>query len=389
MKFSIPGLLGAIGELPSVINKGLLGPLNVNPSLGLDPMQVDQARQTALNDMAYGMMAAPRSNPMAGMAFARGNARENFSGRMVDILREQEIERMKQQRAAGDAYIQTLPEGIRGAAQVAGAQPVAQAQIAAALSPQEQPWRVLTPEEEAAVPGLDPSLIYKTNGQDIEVLGGRPPAPTIGNISVGGAGPPGLPDWAKKRQEQIATQVTDFETKADTARANIQRIDGMIEKSKKAKLSGMMAPGVLGTAEFLRSLGLEVAPEAMSDARVLQSSINENHMKWVQSLGGARGMTDSENKKLENMFTKIQDSPEQRVNILMALREGDAKTYEQAQASIKRKERQLIDLSEGKMGTTDLDPLPAAPTNVSQYPQAVNPKTKEVLIFKDGKWQKP
>jgi hypothetical protein len=102
-RFNIPGLLGALGELPSVINRGLLGPLPVNPQLGLDPTMVRQAEDTALNDMAFGMIAGHPMGGGAALFSARQNARDNFSGRMVEILREQEFARMNDERKKEDA----------------------------------------------------------------------------------------------------------------------------------------------------------------------------------------------------------------------------------------------------------------------------------------------
>jgi hypothetical protein len=150
-----------------------------------------------------------------------------------------------------------------------------------------------------------------------------------------------------------------------------------------------MAPGVIGAAEFLRSLGVEIAPEAIQDARTFQSAIAGNHMAWVQSLGGARGMTEFENKKLAELFPKIQDSPEARLAILKALRDADAQNYEAARKGVSRKNKQLDALAQGDIGIADFEDLPAAPEAAMTYPRAINPKTKEELILKDGKWQKP
>jgi hypothetical protein len=349
---------------------------------------LQQARQGAGTDFAMGLVAGG-NDPRTLLASRRG-ATEGFRNRLIDIMREQEMARMMESRDEQQkkeaAYRATLPAEVQPVADVAGLPNIASRQAEMMMSPQQQPWRILTPEEEARVPGLDPALMYKTNGQDIEVLGGRPPVPAIGSISVGG-GPPGLEDWAKQRQKDISAQMTEIEAKADGSRASIQRIDGMLEQAQKSKLTGALAPGIIGAADFLRSFGVELSPAAMADARSFQASINENHMKWVQSLGGARGMTDSENKKLADMFPKIQDSVEARVQILKMLRESDVKTYEAARRAVKRKESQLDDIAAGGKGTSDFEDIPNAPADMSQYPQAVNPKTGETLYFRDGKWQ--
>ena len=124
-RFNIPGLLGAIGNLPSVINRGLLGPLPVNPALGLDPSQVQQSQDAALNDMAFGMLAQPTRNAGMNLAYARNQARENFSGRIVDLLREDELLRRRKAQDSMDSarsnFITKL--GDDPAAQIAQAAP--------------------------------------------------------------------------------------------------------------------------------------------------------------------------------------------------------------------------------------------------------------------------
>ena len=138
MRLDIPGLLGAISGLPTAINKGLLGPLPVNPGMGLDPNQVRQAQDTALNDLAFGMLAGNRRNPGASLFAARQNAREGFSSRVFDMFKEQEISRMQADRAKQqqqfDAYRATLPPEIQPVADVAGLQSTAQKEIDAAFS---------------------------------------------------------------------------------------------------------------------------------------------------------------------------------------------------------------------------------------------------------------
>jgi outer membrane murein-binding lipoprotein Lpp len=383
MKLNVQGLLGKIAGLPDALVGGLLGPTSVNPQLGLDPASIKGARQGALTDMSMGLIAGG-SRPL-GLMQARQFAQEGHRGRIIDMMREQEMLRLQKQREAGDAYIQTLPENLRAVATVAGPQAVADAQIQSALAPPKddrtddiKEYGFYVEQEQQA--GNAP-LSFNEWMQQTKSAGAT-------KITVGGQAEK-VPKYFEERQKQIATQVTELEANADKAAASVRRWDGLIEKSNKAKLKGTMAPGVIGAAEFLRSLGVEIAPEAIQDARTFQSAIAGNHMAWVQSLGGARGMTEFENKKLAELFPKIQDSPEARLAILKALRDADAQNYEAARKGVTRKNKQLDSLAQGDIGIADFEDLPAAPEVGVTYPRARNPQTGEEMILKDGKWQKP
>ena len=93
---NIRGLLGAIAELPSVINQGLLGPLPLNPQLEqmIGPAQAQAHRQQASNDFAMSLLAggrAPNTLPMAAQA-----AQQGFQGRIFDAFKQQEMARLNQ-----------------------------------------------------------------------------------------------------------------------------------------------------------------------------------------------------------------------------------------------------------------------------------------------------
>jgi hypothetical protein len=382
----IPGLLGRLAGLPGAINQGLLGSMPVDPRLGLDPQMLQQARQGASTDFAMGLVAGG-NNPQTLLASRRG-ATEGFRNRLIDIMREQEMARMMESRDEQQkkeaAYRATLPAEVQPVADVAGLPNIAARQAEIMMSPQQQPWRILTPEEEARVPGLDPALMYKTNGQDIEVLGGRPPAPTIGNLNIGGA----KKEWLPERVKAISDQMTKYEETADTSFGAIQRFDALIEQSRKATLTGALAPGVLGAGEFLRSFGIDLAPEALTDARALDSMINANHMQWVADLGGARGMTDSENKKLAQALVKVQDSVEARVEVAKLLRDAEKRKYENARRGAKRKQQQLQDIEGGGYGLPEFDEVPNAPIapKYRKGDTATNPQTGETLEFDGERW---
>jgi hypothetical protein len=98
MPLNIPGLLGALADLPGVINQGLLGPLPMNP--GIEQMlgqQGGQARQMASNDFASSLASG------AGLGASRDYARQGYSGRIFDALKEQELLRMGESRKTDEA----------------------------------------------------------------------------------------------------------------------------------------------------------------------------------------------------------------------------------------------------------------------------------------------
>jgi hypothetical protein len=348
---------------------------------------LQQARQGAGTDFAMGLVAG--GNDPRTLLAARRGATEGFRGRVFDLLKEQETAKMmqardKQQQDAA-ALRATLPPQMQQVYDVAGPQQVAGMMAENLMSPQQQPWRILTPEEEARVPGLDPALMYKTNGQDIEVLGGRPPAPTIGNLNIGNGADK---EWMPERVKALSEQLTGYEKTADSSFRMIQGFDALIEQSRKATLTGALAPGVLGAGEFLRSLGIDLAPEALADARTLDSMINQSHMQWVASLGGARGMTDSENKKLAQALPKIQDSVEARIEVVKTLRDAEKRKYEESRGGAKRKQQQLEDIRGGGSGFPEFEDLPDAPAapKYQRGATATNPQTGETLVFDGEKW---
>lgn len=109
MAVNIPGLLGKLAGLPEAITSGLLGPLPQGQGLGLDPSQMAQARQSAVTDMAYGLVAGSTApgwrNPGATVAVARQNALGNYRGRIFDMLKEKEYKKMQDEEATLNAQL--------------------------------------------------------------------------------------------------------------------------------------------------------------------------------------------------------------------------------------------------------------------------------------------
>ena len=151
---NIRGLLGAIAELPGVINQGLLGPLPLNPQLEqmIGPAQAQAHRQQAQNEFAMSLVAGGR-NPQTLLAASQG-ARQGFSGRIFDLMKEQEGARLmqaqqdelaRQARFSQSPVEANLPQGLREQivaktveAQNVPVSPNIQAQLEAGLAERKQ-----------------------------------------------------------------------------------------------------------------------------------------------------------------------------------------------------------------------------------------------------------
>lgn len=358
MAIDIPGLLGKFAQLPSVVTQGLLGPLP-QTSLGLDPAQMENARQSALTDMAYGMLAGSTApgwrNQMGTVAVARQNALGNYRDRLIDLLREQEIGRVKsereQRKAEEDKYLSGLPAEVQPIARVAGPQSVAQAQIEALMSPEEQ--QKLT--DDMREYEFAKSQGYPGSFRDW-ILEGKKAGAT--NVSVGGANPP---KWDETLLAETAKEVPVLKGKAVTAKKTYETMDNLVRLGGQTKLTGALAPGVVGASDFLRSLGINIAPEDMKDARVLQAAINQSVLTWMAQTGGARGYTEKESAILVDSFAKLIDSPQARVAISSIYRDRAKADYEDAVTGLKTVEQQLNDIKSGGTGVPSMPPLNAAP----------------------------
>jgi len=283
-RFNIPGLLGAIGELPSVINRGLLGNLPVNPQLGLDPTQVQQSRDTALNDLAFGMIASPRNNPGAGLYAARQSARENFSGRMVDLLREQEIIRMKQDREKNDkdqaAYRATLPPEMQPVADVAGLPYVAQQQVGAAFAPATSELTDDIKEYRLAVQqGFTGSL------QDWIMAQKRAGATSV---NVNNNLPPQESRFLGSMGEGAAKQLDGLQTSADGA----QKMLASINVREPLANNPQFISGTLGDTRLTvaKALGLGGAEETQA----YFAAVGEQVAERIKAFGAGTGLSDAD-----------------------------------------------------------------------------------------------
>lgn len=380
-KLNLAGLLGAIGELPSVINRGLLGPLPVNSSLGLPSAQVDEARNTALQDMAYGMLASPTRNPGLNLAMARGNARENFSGRMIDLLREQEFARMQgertQRQTDESAYLASLPPEVQQMARVAGPQQVAQAQVQAAMTPQQQQLTDDIKEYNLAI-----EQGYQGSLRDWIMEGKRAGASSV-SVSLPGGN---QNDWWKDLYAETAKEVPALKQRAAASKKTYEVMGNLINLGGKAKLTGSLAPGIIGAADFARSLGINIAPEDMKDARVFQAVVNNATLTWMAQTGGARGYTEKETEILRTAFPLIVDSPQARVSIATVLRDRAKMDYQDARSGLVTVEEQLDAIRRGETGVPKLPDLDEAPVQPSEQ-KTINGKTYIKVGPNPGDWE--
>ena len=359
----IPGLLGKLAQVPSVITQGLLGPLP-QTSLGLDPAQMEQARQSALTDMAYGMLAGSTApgwrNQMGTVAVARQNALGNYQQRVFDVFKEQELNRAmkerEQRKAEEDKYLSGLPAEVQPIARVAGPQSVAQAQIEALMSPEEQ--QKLT--DDMREYEFAKSQGYPGSFRDW-ILEGKKAGAT--NVSVGGANPE---SWDKTLLAETAKEVPPLKAKAVTSKKTYDTMDNLVRMGGQAKLTGSLAPGMIGASDFLRSLGINLAPEDMKDARVFDAAVKNSVLTWMAQTGGARGYTEKESQILMDSFPKISDSPQARVAIATIFRDRAKADYEDSLAGLKTVQEQLDDIKRGGSGVPQLPAIGAAPLPPSE-----------------------
>lgn len=284
MKLDIPGLLGAISGLPTAINRGLLGPLPVNPGMGLDPSQVQQAQGQALNDMAFGMLAGNRRAPGASLFAARNNAREGFSSRVFDMLKQQEISRMQSERAKQqqqfDAYRATLPPEIQPVADVAGLPNVAQAQIQSAFAP---------PASEATDDIKEYRLAVQqgfTGTLQDWIMAQKKAAAT--SVNVNNNLPPQESRFLGAMGESASKQLDTMQTGADSA----QKMLMSISRLKPLVDDPNFISGTLGDARLVvaKALGLPGA----EGTQAYFAAVGDQVAERIKAFGAGTGLSDAD-----------------------------------------------------------------------------------------------
>jgi len=107
---------------------------------------------------------------------------------------------------------------------------------------------------------------------------------------------------------------------ANTAENILSQTAIMEESSKKGTFTGALASGAVGASDFLRSFGLSISPDVVSNTRTFQAASNQLVLDFMAANGGARGFTESEVKILQDAFPKIADSIQSRQQIINIIR---------------------------------------------------------------------
>lgn len=130
-------------------------------------------------------------------------------------------------------------------------------------------------------------------------------------------------DLGSKASEAVIKPFIDQLDKSFSAANNAENIltqtAVMQEASKRGTFTGALAEGAIGAVDFLRSFGVNVQPEVVSDTRAFQAAGNQLLLSFMAANGGARGFTESEVKILQDAFPKIRDSNQARMTIIRML----------------------------------------------------------------------
>jgi hypothetical protein len=295
MPYDIPGLLGKLAGLPNAIGQGLLGPQSVNPALGLDPGQVGQARRQSLQDLAFGLMAGGQNQGQT-LFNARQNAQQGFSGRVFDMLKENEMSRMledrKRQEQANSTYRATLPAEMQPLADVAGMPAVASAQLAGMMAPPGEKWRPMTPEE-VAQSNLDPNSDWQVNeatGKIDKLF--SPPAPAA-TVSVN------LPaqetELGKALGKGAGEEFVGMSTNARSAVSTLEQLNEIEPLTKSpAFISGTLGDARLTVA---KALGLPGVEETQTYFAAVGRQVGEN----IKMFGAGTGLSDADREFAKQM----------------------------------------------------------------------------------------
>jgi hypothetical protein len=275
-------------------------------------------------------LIAGGSRPL-GLMQARQFAQEGHRGRIIDMMREQEMLRLQKQREAGEAYIQTLPENLRPAATVAGPQAVAGAQIQSALEPPKDARTDDIKEYEAAV-----EQGYTGTLQDWILQGKKAGATTV---SVGGAVIPKSSDLAVER---LGTALTKGQSASRMINVgnNVRALldEGVITGTgAEARLIGARASSTLGLSD----------PNIVARTETMRSQLAEAAIIARERLKGQGQITEGEQKMLDQAIARDPSMSEAGINQVLDLieRSGRADIAEAGTMA-----ETIISLNEAELG---------------------------------------
>lgn len=296
MKVNIPGLLGRLAGIPEAINSSLLGPLPVDPQLEarMGP-QIAQARRQASTNMAAGMMAGDPRGPGFTLNRAQGIAQEGFQGRLFDLVRQNEMSRIMQEREDTSArhagLSQIVPPEMSGIWRYLDPQVQQEIIVRNATAKQAADKDPTSYEEFERGPGYgmpdgpEKAAIY-TQWMQAQKKAGAP-----GGVSVM---LPGQDKFADKLGELQAEQLTNLQSAAQGA---VQSIEG-IYRLEPLVNSDKFISGTLGSVrlEVAKALGLNTA-----DTEAYFSAIGRQVGENIKLFGAGTGLSDADREFAQKM----------------------------------------------------------------------------------------
>jgi hypothetical protein len=291
MALNVQGLLSGLAGLPNAIGQGLLGPMSVNSQLGLDPQSLSQARSQSLNDLAMGLMAGNRQNPGGTLMGATQNARQGFQGRVFDMLKEQELLRMrdmrsKQETAAGNIATQS---GDPLLAQLAAANPsgvIDQATQMAFAPGADGRTDDIKEYERAVQQGFTGTL------QDWILLQKRAGATSV---SVNTNLPPQENELAKALGKGAGEEFVGLSTTARSAVSTLEQLNQLVPLvNSPGFISGPLGASRLAVAKVL---GLQGADETQAYFAGVGRQVGEN----IKMFGAGTGLSDADREFAKNI----------------------------------------------------------------------------------------
>jgi hypothetical protein len=180
------------------------------------------------------------------------------------------------------------------------------------------------------------------------------------NVSASAVSSKGDIAFAEQLAKDRAKQLAEEYPKAVESAGIIGGLNTVIQQSEKGTFSGPLAPGAIGAAQFMQSIGVPVAPDMLVSSRLTEAVINDLILRVTNAAGGARGFTAQEMPIIYNALPRLADDPQSRVAIARLL-QRKAKDNIQRYKSLRDQSKNLP-LFES-FGTPDIDIPNATPAN--------------------------
>jgi hypothetical protein len=180
------------------------------------------------------------------------------------------------------------------------------------------------------------------------------------NVSASAVSSKGDIAFAEQLAKDRAKQLAEAYPKAVESAGIISGLNTVIAQSEKGTFSGPLAPGAIGAAQFMQSIGVPVAPDMLVASRLTEAVINDLILRVTNAAGGARGFTAQEMPIIYNALPRLADDPQSRVAIARLL-QRKAKEEVQRYKSL-RDQSKSLPLFES-FGTPDIDIPSSTPAN--------------------------